>query len=110
MDEAHMWLSIAVIALVTATVRFFPFVVFRNNKQTPFLVEKLGKVLPYAIMGMLVVYCLKDIRVTSVASCLPQLIASFIVCVLYVWRRNTWLSMIAGTVTYMLLIQYVFVS
>ena len=59
MNELQMWTAVAVIALVTAGIRFLPFAVFRGGKQTPALIEKLGRVLPYAIMGMLVVYCLK---------------------------------------------------
>ena len=79
-----------------------------GGRKTPALIEKLGKMLPYAIMGMLVVYCLKDVHFASVGAYLPQLIACSIVGVLYVWRRNTLLSILAGTVSYMVLIQLVF--
>ena len=108
MGNTHTWLLIAVIALVTAATRFLPFLIFRGNKKTPKLIEKLGRVLPFAIMGMLVVYCLKDMSFASVGGFLPQLIACLIVALLYVWKRNTLISILAGTVSYMLLVQLVF--
>jgi len=108
MGNTHTWLLVAVIALVTAATRFLPFLIFRGSKKTPKLIEKLGRVLPFAIMGMLVVYCLKDVTFTSMAGFLPQLIACLIVALLYVWKRNTLISILAGTVSYMLLVQLVF--
>ena len=99
---------IAVIALVTAALRFLPFLIFRGNRKTPPYIEYLGKVLPYAIMGMLVVYCLKGITFTALENWLPQLIASALVVLIHLWKRNTLLSIISGTVCYMLLVQLVF--
>lgn len=108
MTELHTWLLVAVIALVTAGLRFLPFVVWSGNRKTPRLIEKLGKVLPYAIMGMLVVYCLKEVRFTSASGFVPELIACTVVGVLYVWRRSTLLSIVCGTACYMALVQLVF--
>lgn len=108
MTDLHTWLVVAVISLVTAMLRFLPFIIFNGNKKTPKIIEKLGKILPYAIMGMLVVYCLKDLNFTIVSSYLPALIACFVVGGLYVWKRNTLISIICGTVCYMLLVQVVF--
>ena len=108
MIDMHTWLIVAVIALVTILLRFLPFLIFRGNRKTPKIIEKLGRILPYAIMGMLVVYCLKDISFADVGGFLPQLIACIVVAVLYVWRKNTLLSIVCGTVCYMLLIQLVF--
>lgn len=108
MNEAHIWLMVAVIALVTAGIRFLPFLVFRDGRKTPKLIEKLGRLLPCAIMGMLVVYCLKDIRFTTASGFLPALIAGATVCVLHIWKRNTLLSIACGTVCYMILVQLVF--
>ena len=68
MNNSHAWVLIAVIALVTALLRFLPFIVFNGKIKTPRIIEKLGKVLPYAIMGMLVVYCLKDMNFTTLVS------------------------------------------
>lgn len=101
-------LIVAVAALVTIALRFLPFLIFREDRKTPALIEYLGKVLPFAIMGMLVVYCLKGTGFAGLGSWLPQLIGCGIVVVLHVWKRNTLLSIGAGTVCYMLLVQFVF--
>lgn len=108
MTDLHTWSIVAIIALVTATLRYLPFVVFSRKRKTPPIIDKLGKALPYAIMGMLVVYCLKDMSFTSPAGFLPALIACGIVGVLYIWKRNTLVSILAGTVCYMILVQTVF--
>ena len=108
MTETHIWYAIGVMALVTASLRFLPFLVLGGNRKTPKIIQKLGRILPYAIMGMLVVYCLKGVTFTSVAGFAPSLIACLVVGVLYVWKRNTLVSIVAGTVCYMLLVQVVF--
>lgn len=108
MPDFHSALLIAVIALVTAALRFLPFLIFGEGRQTPPLITHLGKVLPFAIMGMLVVYCLKGITFSAVAGWVPSAIACAVTGVLYVWKRNTLLSILAGTVCYMLLVQMVF--
>ena len=96
----------AVMSLVTILLRFLPFLIFR--KQTPAYITYLGRVLPPAIIGMLVVYCLKDITLTAHPHGLPELIAAVCVVGLQVWRRNALISILSGTVVYMLLIQTVF--
>lgn len=108
MTETHIWYAIGVMALVTASLRFLPFLVLGGNRKTPKIIQKLGRILPYAIMGMLVVYCLKGVTFTSVAGFAPSLIACLVVGALYVWKRNTLVSIVAGTVCYMLLVQLVF--
>ena len=109
MTDSQLWLAVAIIALVTALTRFLPFFAFGGERKTPRLIEKLGGLLPYAIMGMLVVYCLKGMNFTLGArGFVPEIISVFVVSVLYVWRRNTLLSIIAGTGCYMLLVQLVF--
>ena len=99
---------IAVIALVTAALRFLPFLIFGENRKTPPLVTYLGQVLPYAIMGMLVVYCLKGVSLTAFPFGIPELLGCAAVILLHIWKRNTLLSIGAGTVCYMLLVQFVF--
>ena len=108
MTDLYTWGAVAVMALVTVALRFLPFAIFNGNKKTPAIVEKLGRVLPYAIMGMLVVYCLKGVRFVSVSGWVPALIACLVVGVLYVWKRNTLISIVSGTVCYMILVQVVF--
>ena len=108
MYNSYTWIAIAVISLVTALIRFLPFVIFNGNRKTPAIINKLGKTLPYAIMGMLVVYCLKGVNFLSPSGWVPSLIACVVVGILYVWKRNTLISIISGTVCYMVLVQMVF--
>lgn len=97
---------VAVMAVVTMALRFAPFAVFRRH--TPQYIMYLGKVLPPAIIGMLVIYCLKDTSVTVWPHGLPELIAAAFVVGMQVWRRNPLLSILSGTVVYMVLVQMVF--
>ena len=96
---------IAVMAIVTMLLRFLPFIIFTKN--TPEYISYLGKVLPAALIGMLVIYCLKDVSVVDAPHGLPELIAALAVVGLQVWKRNSLLSILAGTVVYMLLVQLV---
>lgn len=107
MTDLHGILMVTVIALVTMGLRFLPFAIFRG-RQTPEFIAYLGKVLPYAIMGMLVVYCLRSISFVSLSQWLPALTACALVAVLHIWKRNTLLSIISGTVFYMVLVQIIF--
>lgn len=108
MDKLHAAHIIAVAALVTMALRFIPFLIFGENRKTPPIVAYLGRVLPYAIMGMLVVYCLKDIPLGSAPYGIPEFIGCAVVALLHFWKRNTLLSIGVGTVCYMLLVQFVF--
>ena len=108
MPNLHAVLTIAVIALVTAVLRFLPFLLFGEKRQTPPLIAYLGQVLPFAIMGMLVIYCLKGVRLTAAPYGIPEAISCAVVALLHIRKRNTLLSIGAGTVCYMLLVQLVF--
>ena len=108
MNDLHSALLIAVVSLVTIALRFLPFLVFGENRKTPPLVAYLGQVLPYAIMGMLVVYCLKGVTITAAPYGIPEAIGCAVVALLHIWKRNTLLSIGAGTICYMLLVQFVF--
>jgi len=108
MPDLHSAAMIAVIALVTAVLRFLPFLIFGKNQQTPPLISYLGQVLPYSIMGMLVVYCLKDMTFTAAPFGIPEIIGCVVVTLLHIWKRNTLLSIGTGTVCYMLLVQFIF--
>lgn len=100
-------LAVAVVALVTAAVRFAPFLIFRGG-HTPPVVNYLSRMLPFAVMGMLVVYCLKGTSFAQTKDWLPALIACAAVALLHWWKKNTLLSILGGTVCYMLLVQLVF--
>ena len=82
--------------------------IFGENKETPKLIAYLGQVLPYAIMGMLVIYCMKDVSFLSPPFGAPELIGCAVVALLHLWKRNSLLSIGVGTVCYMLLVQLVF--
>ncbi len=109
MPDVHSAVLIAVAALVTAALRFIPFIVFGSKRKTPGFITYLGKVLPFAIMGMLVVFCLKNVSVTEAPHGIPELISIAVVAVLHIWKRSTLLSIIAGTLCYILLINFVFI-
>ena len=104
------FLIILLVALTVFITRILPFAVFHNGKEIPEVVKYLGKVLPPAIIGMLVVYCLKAVHVVRFPFGLPELIAIAAVILLHVWKRNNLLSIGAGTVLYMFLVQVVFAA
>ena len=99
-------LLVSIMSLATILLRFLPFMVFRG--RTPAYVAYLGRVLPPAIIGMLVIYCLKDVSLTARPYGLPELIAAASVVAVQAWKRNSLVSILFGTVVYMVLIQMVF--
>ena len=99
---------IAVVVLGTMMTRFLPFVVFPAGKPTPKYVQYLGDVLPFAVIGLLVVYSLKDTIVLVWPYGIPEIIAIVCIILLHIWKKNMLLSIAAGTVVYMLLVQLVF--
>ena len=108
MIDMHSVCLIAVVSIVTMLLRFIPLWIFGNGQKTPYIIQYLGKVLPFAIMGMLVVFCLKGVSIVSAPHGIPELIACGTVVGLHVWKRNTALSIVGGTAVYMLLVQLVF--
>ena len=103
---SHAALMVAVMSVVTILLRFLPFIVFR--KRTPPYITSLGEVLPPALIGMLVIYCLKDVTPAAYPHGLPELIAAVIVVGLQAWKRNSLLSILAGTAAYMAMVQMAF--
>lgn len=99
---------ILVCALTIFTTRALPFLVFRDSRKIPPVVLYLGKMLPPAVIGMLVVYCFKGVTLTAFPFGIPEAIAGITVVVLHIWKRNNLLSIGVGTVLYMFLIQVVF--
>ena len=104
----HDILLITAAVLVTMATRFIPFLIFGEKRKTPAIIEYLGTALPCAIMGMLVVYCLKDISFLASPFGIPEIISCIVVSALHIWKRNSLLSIGGGTVCYMLLVQLVF--
>lgn len=105
----HAVAAIAVMATVTFLTRALPFLLFDRGEAPPKLVLYLGRVLPPAVIAMLIVYCLRGVRFTSAAGWAPQLIAVAAVAVLHIWKKNNLLSIFGGTILYMVLVQAVFV-
>lgn len=107
MTTVQSILTIVAVVIGTMLTRFLPFLIFPENRKAPEIVTYLGKALPYAVIGLLVVYCLKDAVWTSYHG-LPELIAIAAVVVLHKWKNNTLLSIGGGTILYMLLVQNFF--
>ena len=101
-------ITIAMIVLGTMLTRFLPFLLFPAGKPTPKYIQYLGRVLPMAVFGLLVVYSLKDVSVFSGSHGIPELIAVAVVVCLHLWKRQMLLSIAGGTVCYMLSVQHVF--
>ena len=101
-------LTIVIIVLGTMLTRFLPFLLFPSGKSTPKAVHYLGNVLPGAVFGLLVVYCLKNVSFFTGSHGIPELISIALVVVLHLWKRQMLLSIAGGTVCYMLLVQFVF--
>lgn len=106
-EMMHSGALVAVIALVTAFTRFLPFLVF-GKRETPKFIAYLGRVLPFAVMGMLCVYCLKGVSFVQAPHAIPEFISVALVTIVHLWRRNTLISIVSGTACYMLLVQLVF--
>jgi len=105
-----LFITIIAIALGTVLTRSLPFFIFPQGKNTPAFIKKLQLLLPSAVIGLLVVYCLRDINISSGNHGVPELAASLVTVILHLWRKNTLLSIAGGTVLYMLLVQSVFSS
>jgi len=99
---------VAIIALGTMLTRFLPFLIFPANKPTPKAIRYLGKALPAAVFGLLIIYCLKNVNLLGGSHGLPELIAIAAVVALHLWKRQMLLSIAGGTVLYMVLVQLVF--
>ena len=109
MNLTQQLLTIAVVSLGTILTRFLPFLIFPAGKPVPKYVKYLGKVLPGAVFGMLVIYCLKGVSVMTAPYGIPEAIAVLVVIGLHLWKKQTLLSIAGGTAVYMLLVQFVFV-
>ncbi len=108
MSVTEQIITIAAVVLGTMLTRFLPFLLFPAGNPTPRYVQYLGKALPGAVFGLLVVYCLKNVSLLSGSHGLPELIAILVVAGLHLWKRQMLLSIAGGTICYMLLVQFVF--
>ena len=107
-DYGHAMLIMAVMGGAVLATRILPVLVFGRSDKIPEFILYLGKVIPYTAMGLLIVYCLRDVSIVQGSHGLPELIALAAVTASYLWKRNTSFSAIIGTVIYMFLLQMVF--
>ena len=107
-EYGHAMLIIAVMGGAVLATRILPVLVFGRSDKVPEFILYLGTVIPYTAMGLLIVYCLRDVSILHGSHGLPELIALAAVTASYLWKRNTILSVIIGTVIYMFLVQVVF--
>ena len=108
MTLAQQIITIAIVVLGTMLTRFLPFLLFPAGKPTPKYVRYLGKVLPPAVFGMLVIYCLKNVSIFTGSHAIPEMLSIALVVALHLRKRQMLLSIAGGTVCYMLLVQLVF--
>ncbi|MED1904138.1 branched-chain amino acid transporter permease [Bacillus thuringiensis] len=101
-------ITISMVVLGTMLTRFLPFVLFPSDRPKPQYVQYLGRVLPSAVIGLLVIYCFKDVNLFTGSHGIPELIAVALVMVLHLWKRQMLLSIAGGTIIYMLLVQLLF--
>ena len=107
-DYRHALIIILVMGLMTLATRILPVLIFGRGEKIPDYIMYLGRTVPYTAMGLLIVYCLKDVSIASAPFALPEIIAMAAVIGSYLWKRNSILSVVVGTVLYMFLIQVVF--
>lgn len=105
MSNMQMFWTIFIIAVAVQTTRWLPFLFFKDSDRLPDAITYLGKVIPAAMMGMLVVYCYKDYDFASISSALPAVIAGLGCACIHLWKRNTILSIAVGTALYMILLR-----
>lgn len=100
-------ITVAAVVLGTMTTRFLPFILFPEGRKPPAYIQYLGKVLPFAVIGLLVVYCLKDVSFLTAPFGIPELLGIAATAALHLWKRNMLISISGGTVIYMVLIQVI---
>lgn len=108
MTLTQQLITIGMVILGTMLTRFLPFLLFPAGKPTPKYIQYLGKVLPSAVFGLLVIYCLKNVSLFAGSHGIPEAISIAVVAVLHLWKRQMLISIAGGTVCYMLLVQLVF--
>ena len=108
MTLAQEIITIGMVVLGTALTRYLPFLLFPAGKPTPKYIQYLGKVLPGAVFGLLVVYSLRNVSLLSESHGIPELLAVLAVVLLHLWKRQMLLSIAGGTIFYMLLVQLIF--
>lgn len=107
MNNKEMLFLVFLMALSVQITRWLPFLIFRNHEKIPSMMSYLGKMLPAAVMGLLCVYCFKDYNYSSFTSLSPAILASAIVIIIHIWKKNTVMSIALGTIAYMIFIRVI---
>jgi len=102
-----LFITILAITMGTVVTRFLPFIIFSPGREVPASIKKVQLLLPNAVIGLLVVYCLKHVSIFSGNHGMPELAALAVIVLVHLWRKNTLLSIASGTITYMVLVQFV---
>lgn len=108
LSTSQMLITILVAGACTFATRVIPFAIF-GNRKVPEIIKYLGKILPPAIIGVLIIYCIKDSYNFQLNTFLPQILGIIITAVMHLWRKNVLLSISVGTISYMLMVHYLFV-
>ena len=103
MSLTEQIITIAIAAVATMMTRFVPFIIFKNSAKTPLSIKKIGNFLPAAVLGILVVYCYKDVVLSFDKTALVSILAGIVTAICHLWKRNMFLSIFVGTLIYMLL-------
>lgn len=101
-------LTIGLCILGTMATRFLPFIIFHENRTTPRYIQYIGKYLPSAVFGMLVIYCLKNVSLLQGNHGIPEFISILLTIILHLWKKQMLLSIAGGTICYMLLMHFLF--
>ena len=109
MNNTYSIILVIVVSAITYLIRSLPFLLFGGKRPVPKIITYLSEVLHPAIIGMLIIYCLRNVNIIASPHALPEIIAIAVVVALHLWKKNTILSLFVGTVLYMVLVQTVFV-
>ena len=103
-------ITIGLCVLGTVTTRALPFMIFKEGQETPDFIKYLGRLLPSAVFGMLVIYCLKNVSIFEGSHAIPELISIFLTTLVHLWKRQMLLSIAAGTLCYMLIVNFLIIE
>ena len=105
--DKHAIVIMITMGIATIATRLLPVFIFGRGKKVPDYIMYLGKVVPYTAMGLLIVYCFRDLSITDTPHALPELLAMIVVVGSYLWKRKSIISVILGTAVYMVMVQYI---
>lgn len=108
MTLTQQMITVGMVVLGTMLTRFIPFIIFPAGKPTPKYIQYLGNVLPSAVFGLLIIYCLKNVNIFAGSHGIPEMLSIILVVLLHLWKRQMLLSIAGGTIFYMILVQFIF--